>query len=144
MSELTAEMLAVDQVDALWPEIKPLLDSACQSHEIAKEELDAESIRALVQQGVCAMIAMFTSRKLSCVLAIQFHETNGRKGADIIAFAGKHMLLFKKAYWHIILRWLRANGVEFLDAYVPESRVLIYRKKLGFDKSCAHLRMNLH
>lgn len=144
MYTLSIEMLAPEQVDGLWPALEPMLAAACNSHEIAKDEMDTETLRQLAVSGMCALFVMYVDAEPTCVLAIQFHEINGRKGADVVAFAGKHMLRFKQAYWDIVLEWLKANGVEFLDAYVPEDRVAIYQKKFGFTKSCAHVRMTLH
>jgi hypothetical protein len=50
---------------------------------------------------------------------------------------------FKTAYWDVILEWLRANGVEFLDAYAPDRLAKIYTNRFGFDKSCTYVRMTL-
>jgi hypothetical protein len=50
---------------------------------------------------------------------------------------------FKAAYWDTILDWLRANGVQFLDAYAPDRLARIYRSKFGFNKSCSYVRMSL-
>jgi hypothetical protein len=140
---LRIEMLEPAQVEQLWPQLQPLYESACESHSIARDEMDSGVIYQLAMEGQCAIFAMYGDDKLTTTMAIQFHETNGRMGADIIALAGKHILLFRKAYWDIIVQWLKANGVEFLDAYVPEERAAVYQKKFGFDKSCAHVRMNL-
>lgn len=136
-------MLETEQVAELWPELAPLFSSACEAHEVARDEMTAELIYELAMEGQCAVFALYKDQQVAGGLAIQFHDTSGRLGADIIAFAGRNILLFKKAYWDIILAWLKANNVEFLDAYVPENRAAVYQKKFGFDKSCAHLRMNL-
>jgi hypothetical protein len=50
---------------------------------------------------------------------------------------------FKAAYWRTILEWLRANGVQFLDAYAPERLAKIYMSRFGFNKSCSYVRMTL-
>jgi hypothetical protein len=68
---------------------------------------------------------------------------NGHKGADLIALAGKHLIAFKRRYWKSIIEWLKANEIEFLDAYVPAERAMLYTNKFGFDKSCAYMRMSL-
>jgi hypothetical protein len=68
---------------------------------------------------------------------------NGRRGADVMALAGRGLMRFKAAYWDIILEWLRANKVEFLDAYAPERLAKIYMNRFGFNKSCSYVRMTL-
>lgn len=141
---MSIEMLEPEQVDEMWPVLEPMLSEACQSHAIAKSEFDAETIRKLTTSGMCALIVAYGDAKPTCVLAIQFHDTNGRKGADVIAFAGRHMMKFKGAYWEMVLEWLRLNEVEFLDAYVPRERAEIYQKRFGFTESCVHVRMMLH
>lgn len=144
MGEMSIAMLDPEQVDPLWPVLEPLLASACESHGIAKTEFDAATVHKLAVMGMCALIVAYMDDKPTCVLAIQFHDTNGRKGADVIAFAGKHMLRFKRAYWDVVLEWLRLNEIEFLDAYVPRERAEIYQKRFGFTESCVHVRMMLH
>ena len=76
-------------------------------------------------------------------LALQFTDTNGHKGAEIMAMGGRHLMRFKEAYWGLILDWLKANGCEFLDAYANERLAKIYSNKFGFDKSCTLVRMTL-
>lgn len=141
---ISIEMLTPERVTELWPSTEPLFAQACDSHEIARDDITAESIYKLATQGMCVVFVMFLDDEPACTMAIQFHETNGRRGADIIALAGKRLMVFKKAYWQAILDWLQINGVEFLDAYVPEERAELYQKRFGFQKSCAHVRMNFH
>jgi hypothetical protein len=56
---------------------------------------------------------------------------------------GKNLMKFKALFWPSILQWLRANGVQFVDAYANERIAQIYKSKFGFSKSCAHVRMSL-
>ena len=144
ISTISIEMLTPERVAELWPVLEPMYAEACQSHEIAKDELAPDDIRKLGETGMCAVFVGFVEAEPTCTIAIQFNMTNGRKGADLIAMAGKHLLKFKAAYWDIILDWLRANGVQFLDAYIPAERTAMYQKKFGFDKSCAYVRKTLH
>lgn len=143
MTMMSIEMLPADRIDQMWPQLEPLYAAACKSHEIAQSEMDAEAIRKLAVEGLCAIFVMYYGGKIGCTLAIQFHETNGQKGADIIAMAGEKLMMFRRAYWHIVLEWLRANGVKFVDAYVPEERTDMYKRKFGFGMSCGHVRMTL-
>jgi hypothetical protein len=143
---LSIEMLTPQRVEELWPHLEPLFASACDSHEIARQEMSAQSIRELGVGGLAAIFVCFYNGSPSCALAFQFYDANGHKGADLIALAGKgkRLVQFKNAYWRSIIEWLKANRVEFLDAYTPQSRALVYQKKFGFDKSCAYVRMTLH
>ena len=144
MSTISIEMLTPDRVTELWPILADMFQAACEGNEIAKDEMDAEDIRQLAESGMCAIFVGAVDDEPTCILALQFNITNGMKGADILALAGKHLLQFKSAYWELILEWLRANEIEFLDAYIPESRINMYKKKFGFNKSCGYVRMNLH
>ncbi len=141
---LELNMLTPEGIEELWPKIEPMLTAACEGNEIAREEFTAEDIRELGVQGLCAVFVGTIDDEPACTVAIQFNITNGRKGADIIAMGGKHLLTFKAHYWDILLEWLKANGIEFLDAYVPEDRADIYKRRFKFDKSCAYVRMSLH
>jgi hypothetical protein len=144
MSEMTIEMLDPAAVDGLWHELQPMFAAACESHEIAKMEMTADDIYKLGITGMCAVFVGFVDGMPACTVAIQFNNTNGRKGADLIAMGGKHLMMFRAAYWELILDWLKANGVEFLDAYVPAEHTRMYQKKFGFDMSCSFVRRRLH
>lgn len=143
MGNMSIEMLTPEQVTEMGPVLEPLFDLACAGNEIARDEMTGKDVVELGKSGMAAIFVGFYNSKPTCVIAIQFHMTNGRKGADLIAMAGSRLLRFKSAYWPAILDWLRINGVEFLDAYAPNSRAEIYMKKFGFEKSCAHVRMSL-
>ena len=143
MSGMSIEMLTPERVIDLWPVLEPHFAAACDGNEIAKDELDAKDIYVLAVAGVVAVFVGFEDGEPACVLGIQFNTTNGRKGADVMALAGRGLMRFKRAYWRIILDWLRANGVEFLDAYAPERLAKIYMNRFGFDKSCVYVRMAL-
>lgn len=146
MADMSIEMLSPERVVELWPQLEPLFDAACKSHEIARDEMEASDIFELGKTGMAALFVCFFDSKPSCAFALQFYEVNGHKGADLIALAGKgkKLMKFKNAYWQAVIEWLRANGIEFLDAYTPQSKALVYQKKFGFDKSCAYVRMTLH
>ena len=144
MTYMSLEMLSPDQVAEMAPELEEMFDLACGGNEIAAAEMTGKDVVTLGIDGMAAIFAGFYKEKLSCVFAIQFSVTNGHKGADLIALAGEKLLRFKAAYWPAVLDWLRANNIEFLDAYTPNSRAEMYMKKFGFDKSCAYMRMTLH
>lgn len=143
MSQMTIEMLTPERVTELWPVLEPHFDAACRGNEIAKDELDAKDIYVLAVAGLVAIFVGFEDGEPACVLGIQFNTTNGHKCADVMALAGRGLMRFKAAYWHIILEWLKANGVEFLDAYAPERLAKIYLNRFGFNKSCMYVRMAL-
>ena len=143
MSEMSIEMLTPERVTELWPVLEPHFEAACQGNEIAKDELDAKDIYVLAVTGLVAVFVGFEDGQPACVLGVQFNTTNGRKCADIMALAGRGLMRFKAAYWHVILDWLKANGVEFLDAYAPERLAKIYLNRFGFTKSCVYVRMAL-
>jgi hypothetical protein len=140
---MTIEMLTPERVTELWPVLEPYFDDACKGNEIAKDELDAKDIYVLAVTGLVAVFVGFEDGEPACVMGIQFNTTNGRKGADVMALAGRGLMRFKAAYWHIILEWLKANEVEFLDAYAPERLAKIYTSRFGFNKSCSYVRMTL-
>ena len=140
---MSIEMLTPERVTELWPVLEPYFDAACKGNEIAKDELDAKDVYVLAVTGLVAIFVGFENSEPACVMGIQFNTTNGRKGADVMALAGRGLMRFKAAYWNIILDWLRANDVEFLDAYAPERLAKIYTNRFGFDKSCVYVRMSL-
>ena len=143
MSEMAIEMLTPNRVDQLWPELEPYFDAACKGNEIADDEMCASDIYVLTQTDLAVVFVGYMDAKPACVMALQFNTTNGRKGADIIALAGKGLMKFKALYWSSILAWLKANEVQFVDAYAPERLAKIYMNKFGFTKSCSYVRMSL-
>lgn len=143
MSTMSIEMLTPGRVTELWPVLEPYFEAACNGNEIAKDELDAKDIYVLALTGLVAVFVGFEDGEPACFMGIQFNVTNGRKGADVMALAGHGLMRFKAAYWHVILEWLRANDIEFLDAYAPERLAKIYIHRFGFNKSCSYVRMTL-
>jgi hypothetical protein len=143
MSDMSIEMLTPERVTELWPVLEPHFDAACQGNEIAKDELDAKDIYVLAVTGLVAVFVYSENQQPTCVLGIQFNNTNGRKGADIMALGGKNLTRFKAAYWQTILEWLKRNGVEFVDAYAAPKFARILLKRFGFTKSCTYVRMTL-
>ena len=143
MTQMSIEMLTPERVTELWPVLEPHFEAACQGNEIAKDELDAKDIYVLAMTGLVAIFVGFENDEPACVMGIQFTNTNGHKGADVMALAGRGLMRFKRAYWRSIIEWLKANGVEFLDAYAPERLAKIYMSKFGFNKSCMYVRMAL-
>ena len=143
MKVMTIEMLTPERVTELWPVLEPHFDAACRGNEIAQGELDAKDMYILAVTEMVAVFVGFEDGEPACVLGIQFNTTNGKKGADVVALAGRGLIRFKSAYWRTILEWLRANGIQFLDAYVPAQRAKIYMNRFGFNKSCMYVRMTL-
>jgi len=143
MGQPTIEMLSPERVTELWPQLEPLVVQACEGNEIAEDEMSANDMYILGITGMCVFFVWFDDGVLLGTVVLQFNTTNGRKGADVIALAGRKLLLFKSLYWNAILDWLRANEIVFLDAYVPNERAKMYLNKFGFNKSCSYVRMTL-
>lgn len=143
MPTMSIEMLTPERVTELWPVLEPHFEEACNGNEIARDEIDAKDIYVLAVTGLVAIFVGFEDGEPACVMGIQFNDTNGKRGADVMALAGRGLMRFKTAYWKVILEWLRANGVEFLDAYAPDRLAKIYMNRFGFNKSCAYVRMTL-
>lgn len=133
-------LLTPDDVLRLWPQLKPLLDKACSSNRVGETDITAEDIYMLALIDVCAIFCATVDGEIACIIAVQFTETNGHKGASIIALAGKHLMQAKHYYWDYVLNWFKANGVEFVDIAASERLAPMYEKKFGFDRSCVLLR----
>jgi len=143
MEQLGIEMLTPDRVAELWAELEPLVDASCKANDFAIDTLTPEHILLSAIAGLSVVFVGLESDKPTTVLVIQFNDQDGHKGADILAMAGKSLLKFKILYWDVILDWLRANEVEFLDTYANERLAKIYMSKYGFTKSCVCVRMPL-
>lgn len=140
---LAVELLEPARVKELWPSLEPLFVSACAGNEIGSTDLTAQDIYNLATNDSAVIFAFFEQGVVVLTIAIQFHTTNGKKGADIIAMAGKNLVKFKAAYWQPILSWLKANNVQFVDAYANQRLAKIYLSRFGFNKSCTLVRMML-
>lgn len=137
------EMLSPEQVEQLWPSLKPLFGQACESNDVSRTDLSPEIIYDLALDGDIVIFSFTEAGRVSTVLAIQFTNTYGKRGAELIAMAGRNLMVFKSLFWKYILDWLRANGIEFVDAYANPRIAEIYKSKFGFDKSCTFVRMML-
>jgi len=143
MGDLTIEMLEPEQVADEWSALRPLLKASCESNEVGISDITPDDIRALAETGMCVLFVGRERGKIGVVIGLQFTDTNGHKGADVIAMAGERLMKFRDAYWGLILDWLKANGCEFLDAYANDRLAKIYKSKFGFTKSCQLVRMML-
>jgi hypothetical protein len=142
-NDLSIEMLSVDRVVELWPVIEPFFEAACASHVIAKDEMQASDYYILATLEQLAILVCFDGDTPALALAIQFSMVNSHKCAEIMGLGGRKLFKFKTAYWQLVLDWLRANDVEFLDAFASDRMAKIYRNKFGFEKSCQYVRMTL-
>lgn len=142
-ADLTIEMLSADQVDDEWAALEPMLAASCKSNEVGILDITPDDIHTLAVSGMCVLFIGRENGTPKVIVAIQFNDTNGHKGADVIAMGGERLMKFKDAYWNLILDWLKANGCEFLDAYANERLAKIYMNKFGFNKSCSLVRMTL-
>ncbi len=140
MDEPSVQMLAPEQVTDMWPDLMPMFDASVKANPMAETEYVADDVHMLVLGGMASVIAVLKAGKPAFALAFQFCDTNGTKGINIIGMGGTSLLKYKAAYWGAFLDWLRANGVHFIDAYVPTERLALYEKRIGFDKSCAFVR----
>lgn len=134
------ELLTPERVLQLWPELKPILDESCKSNAVGQTDITAEDIYMLALVGICAIFCSTKDGEIACVIGIQFTETNGHKGADIVALAGKDLMKTKALYWDHVLDWLRANKIKFVDVYASERLAPMYERFFGFDRSCIMLR----
>lgn len=140
MAESIVQMLAPEQVTDMWPDLMPMFDASVKANPMAETEYVADDVHMLVLGGMASIVAVLKAGKPAFALAFQFCDTNGIKGVNIIGMGGTNLLKYKAAYWDAFLDWLRANGVQFIDAYVPTERLALYEKRMGFNKSCAFVR----
>lgn len=140
---MNIELLTPERVVALWPKIEPLFAQSCKSNEVGILDITPEDIFRLSQTDKAVIFLMTEGGRPGIVLALQFTTTNGHKGADMIAMAGHSLLKFKTMFWKPILDWLRANQVEFVDAYGTPELTNMYKAKFGFDRSCVMVRLAL-
>ena len=143
MREYELKMLSPDEVRQHWESIKPLVETSFLSNEVYADTTHPDDILALALTDQCAVFAGIKAGRIECVLVIQFNTQSGRKCADILSLAGEDLMQFKMRFWDLILDWLRANEVEYIDAHANERMAKIYKRKYGFDKSCAVVRMSL-
>lgn len=137
------ELLTPERVTELWDDLAPLFTAAAQAHDMAASDLTATALYLQSQTDKCAIFVGYEDETVGIAIAIQFIDIGGRKGADVLAMAGKRLLRFKGDFWEPILAWLKANGVEFVDATASERMAKIYLAKFGFTKSCVTVRMEL-
>jgi hypothetical protein len=140
---LTIELLTPARAAFLWPQMAALFDQSCKSNPVGVVDITSGDIYRLAQSEQAVIFACFDSGRVATVLALQFNMTNGRKGADVIAMAGRNMLKFKALFWQPILDWLQANGVQYVDAYATPELAKVYTTRFGFDRSCVMVRMTL-
>lgn len=143
-SPLRLELLSQPRVEELWLQLEPLFARACEGNlSPAASDLAPADILRLARQDLVAVFVGSDNEGIAVVVALQFHVTNGKKGVDVIALAGRRLLQFKHLFWKPILDWLKANEVCFVDAYTTPTLAKLYLSRFGFTESCAFVRMML-
>lgn len=137
---MIVKQLTDDEVQMLWPEMEPVLQKACQSNEIARDDMTPDNVRIHLATGMATTFASFDDKGLALFIVLQFHEISGVKGVDVIAMGGRRLLGSANRFWTMIKEWLRANEIKFVDAYANERLAKIYLNRLGFTKSCVYVR----
>lgn len=140
MSEMSIEMLTPERVVELEDVLRPLFKQACDGNDVAQVSLTEEDILVTAKAGLAAVFVGSIDGRLECTVVVQFGDEGVDRVADVLAMAGRHLTKFRNAYWNIIVEWLRANGVKYLDAYTSHRLEPIFLKKFGFDMSCAYVR----
>lgn len=134
------EMLSEEQVDKLWPQMEPLFKQACESNDFSNEYLTTDMIYDWAVDGTIVIFAFYEAGRVATVLAIQFMDDRGTRYAELIAMAGRNLMVFKSLFWEYILDWLRANNIKHVDAYANDRIAEVYKAKFGFGKSCQFVR----
>lgn len=143
MTTPSIEFLTFERLVELRGVLLPLFQESCDGNEISADSLTPEDILAFALVGEAVIFLGCEDGTPTCVLVIQFFVEGAHKGANILALAGRGLITFKRYYWQVILDWLRANQIKYLDACVDKHRAKVYQTKFGFGKSCMLLRMNL-
>ena len=128
----------------MWDDLRPMLEASCTVNEVCETEIEVDDILVLMAIDQCTVVAVIEDDRPVFVLTLQFMLNAGKRGANVLAMGGSRLLHMKSLYWDHFLAWLRANKVEFLDAYVPNERRQLYQRRLGFDKSCSFIRKNFY
>ena len=138
------ELLSPERIEALWPEIKPLVDMVpVPGGSDSPFAVDTDYIWHTAIHGVSHIFGFFAEGKLAMVLVSQFGLVEGIKTASILTLAGKDLTKFKILFWPTILEWFRANGAKSVDTYAEPRLAKIYLRKFGFTNSCSYVRMTL-
>jgi len=143
VNELRVEMLTSERALELWPRLVPWVEKSIKGNTMTSEDMDTQYVFNAVASDEAVIFVGFEGTLVALVLVIQFHHVGKKLAASIIAMAGRKLRAFASQFWPPVVDWLRANKVDFLDTYVPTSRVMVYINKFGFDKSCAKVRMTL-
>ena len=137
------EYLTVARVKELREQLLPLFSESCDGNEVTRDDLDPEYILQQAIDGLAVVFAGYEDGELTSVLVLQFCLEAGKKGATVLALAGRGLLTFKRFYWKAVLDWLKLNHVKVLEACVAQEHVPVYKRKYGFDRAAGLVRMRL-
>lgn len=144
MKNPRVELLELEQVVSMWPQIAPLIDSVPAPGGIGGAfAADSEYIRTTAVYGVSRVFAFFDGDSLAMVLVAEINTTAGEKVATLLAVAGRQLSRFKALFWADILDWFRSVGVRRVEAFAEPRLAKIYLQKFGFTDTCSYVRMAL-
>lgn len=137
------ELLTPARVTEMRPYLAPILSAAADGNPVTRRDVDPEFWISRAEQDLCAVFVGTEDATPVSALIIQFSMTQGGVQAEVLAFAGKNLIAFARAYWDSIIEWLRANNVQSLTALTPDRLANIFRRRLRFTQQCAYVRMPL-
>lgn len=130
-----------ERIDQLWPELFPLFDRSCR--EAAKGEVEAIDIYQAFLQGKCIIFAELIDGHVSVATAIEFIAFPRYKVANVFALGGKNLRACTDRFWESIIKFLEANDVKSIDAWVSPAMARILERRLGFSLAYLHMRLRI-
>lgn len=121
-------LLSVEEVQEYHDDILRLVDLACKSLRDYGSIISAQTIYDSLIKQEMFVIGFFTDDKLQFILVFQLQKTNEKVMANIVAVAGKNMMLYNRLFGKIIDEWFREFGAQVKQVFANDRLAKIYQR----------------
>jgi hypothetical protein len=124
------------QLDSVWPEAKPLIQSALDT---GKGEMNADQARYALTKGLAELFVAKTNDKIDGVALVEFMNYPNYRIANVIAIGGRGVI----KHWDGFKQWLRLGGASYVEGHCYDSISRLWESKLGLEKAYTVMRGKL-
>lgn len=124
------------QLDAVWPVVKPLIQSALDT---GKGEMNADQARYALTKGLAELFVAKTDGSINGVALVEFMNYPNYRAANVIAVGGRGVLKHAEEFKN----WLRLGGASVIEGHCHDGVARLWESKLGMSKAYTIMRGEL-
>jgi len=136
----TLEYLTPERVDALWPQLSPLVDAFVERAAAGDYTTDYV-YRNLKWQRAFGFVEYLDGVPTFFVV-FDVHRHAAYTSADVAVIVGKDLKGVQTRVWPVVVQWMKDNGISYVEGLVNDAMYRICKRLFGFRKTHNHIRFD--